>query len=79
MLNGWEKQNPGRVQSIFGAIQNAKPSQLADSQLFDFENLTIDRSGERQEYAYDDAEISASRVAFESQEAVVQFVDVSNV
>lgn len=77
MLVDWEKSNPGRVQSIFGALQNVKPSQLADNDLFDFENLSIDRSGEREAYEYDDAEITSSRTENMSDN-VVQFIEVSN-
>lgn len=44
MLQGWEKQHPGRVDTIFGAIQRVSPSQLADMDLFDFQSLEIDRS-----------------------------------
>lgn len=44
MLQGWEKRHPGRLDSIFGAIKNVAPSQLADAGLFDFESLAIDRS-----------------------------------
>lgn len=44
MLQGWQKQFPGRIESIFGAISNVAPSQLADGDLFDFKNLQIDRS-----------------------------------
>lgn len=44
MLQGWDKQYPGRVETIFSALQRVSPSQLADTQLFDFTNLTIDRS-----------------------------------
>ena len=40
MLSNWEKQFPGRNTNIFHAIQNIVPSQLADSRLFDFKNLT---------------------------------------
>ena len=43
MLQGWGKQYPGRLESIFTAIQNVSPSQLADNNLFDFKNLKIDR------------------------------------
>jgi tRNA 2-thiocytidine biosynthesis protein TtcA len=43
MLQGWGKQHPGRLESIFTAIQNVSPSQLADHHLFDFKNLKIDR------------------------------------
>ncbi|MBN4080559.1 tRNA 2-thiocytidine(32) synthetase TtcA [Beggiatoa alba] len=39
MLGDWEKQHPGRNTNIFHAIQNIVPSQLADTHLFDFENL----------------------------------------
>ena len=39
MLDEWEKQSPGRIENIFGALQNVAPSQLADAQLFDFAGL----------------------------------------
>jgi len=42
MLNGWDKQFPGRLESIFTSLQNISPSQLADSNLFDFSGLTRD-------------------------------------
>ncbi|MFT3931539.1 MAG: tRNA 2-thiocytidine(32) synthetase TtcA [Spongiibacteraceae bacterium] len=43
MLRGWQKKFPGRIESIFSAIQNVAPSQLADKSLFDFTNLKIER------------------------------------
>jgi len=43
MLLQWERQFPGRIDTIFGAIKNVSPSQLADTDLFDFANLTLDR------------------------------------
>lgn len=39
MLRAWEKCHPGRVENIFRALQNAAPSQLADSRWFDFAGL----------------------------------------
>jgi len=42
MLQEWDKKFPGRVESIFTAIKNVKPSQLADRNLFDFESLRAD-------------------------------------
>ncbi|HAR61677.1 MAG TPA: tRNA 2-thiocytidine(32) synthetase TtcA [Alcanivorax sp.] len=39
MLRRWDKEHPGRVESIFSSIQNIAPSQLADTSLFDFEHL----------------------------------------
>ncbi len=43
MLRGWQKKHPGRIESIFSAIQNVAPSQLADKALFDFANLKVER------------------------------------
>ncbi|WP_133719204.1 tRNA 2-thiocytidine(32) synthetase TtcA [Methylocaldum gracile] len=39
MLQSWEKQFPGRLETIFTALQNIAPSQLADRNLFDFIGL----------------------------------------
>ena len=44
MLRTWDQQFPGRIESIFSSIRNVSPSQLADSNLFDFKDLTLDRS-----------------------------------
>ena len=40
MLQQWNKDFPGRVESIFNSLKNIKPSQLLDKQMFDFGNLT---------------------------------------
>ncbi|MDX1452642.1 MAG: tRNA 2-thiocytidine(32) synthetase TtcA [Oleiphilaceae bacterium] len=62
MLQDWEKQHPSRIESIFSSLQNIAPSQMADTKLFDFENLKIDRSGERKPYEFElDQTISSSR------------------
>jgi len=39
MLQKWDREQPGRIENIFAAVQNIAPSQLADTRLFDFENL----------------------------------------
>ena len=39
MLSLWDKQFPGRLESIFASIQNIAPSQMADTSLFDFAGL----------------------------------------
>jgi tRNA 2-thiocytidine biosynthesis protein TtcA len=39
MLQTWEKQTPGRIDTIFASIQNVTLSHLADNQLFDFKSL----------------------------------------
>ena len=43
MLEGWERQFPGRIDTIFGAIKNVSPSQLADTELFNFTGLQLER------------------------------------
>jgi tRNA 2-thiocytidine biosynthesis protein TtcA len=43
MLRGWEKENPERIRSIFAAISNVQPSQLADRNLFGFDELKKDK------------------------------------
>ncbi len=40
MLNDWDKQFPGRIESMFNAMQNIVPSHMADSELFDFKSLS---------------------------------------
>ncbi|MGV8844736.1 MAG: tRNA 2-thiocytidine(32) synthetase TtcA [Pseudomonas sp.] len=44
MLQDWERTSPGRSESMFRALQNVIPSQLADRKLFDFTNLRIDEN-----------------------------------
>ena len=39
MLKSWERQYPGRVESMFKALANVKPSHLLDRALFDFASL----------------------------------------
>lgn len=39
MLRDWDRVHPGRSESIFSAIKNVAPSQLGDTQLFNFVDL----------------------------------------
>jgi len=43
MLADWEREYPGRTESIFRSLCNVSPSQLGDRQLFDFDNLRVER------------------------------------
>lgn len=43
MLREWDDAHPQRLASIFKAMQNVAPSQLADRELFDFETLCLER------------------------------------
>ncbi len=40
MLRSWDKQFPGRIESMFSALQNVVPSHLMDGTRFDFKGLT---------------------------------------
>ncbi|KGD73084.1 tRNA 2-thiocytidine biosynthesis protein TtcA [Tatumella morbirosei] len=62
MLTEWDKKEPGRVESVFKSLQNVSPSQLADRELFDFENLPLDRQGEREAYAFTEATVSSTNI-----------------
>lgn len=46
MLAEWERQYPGRTESIFRSIRNVSPSQLADGDLFNFTDLRVERDTE---------------------------------
>lgn len=41
MLQDWDRQFPGRIETMFRAIQNVVPSHLADTQLFAFKALEV--------------------------------------
>jgi len=43
MLAQWEREYPGRTETIFRSIRNVAPSQLADTGLFDFAELRVAR------------------------------------
>lgn len=60
MLQQWDRQYPGRTENIFKALQNISLSQMADTALYDFTGLTIDRSGEKAPYAFASSETSRS-------------------
>ncbi|MBG21995.1 MAG: tRNA 2-thiocytidine(32) synthetase TtcA [Idiomarinaceae bacterium] len=42
MLRQWDRQYPGRIESMFTAMQNVVPSHLADNQIFDFKSIAAD-------------------------------------
>lgn len=43
MLAEWEREYPGRTESIFRSICHISPSQLGDRSLFDFTGLRVER------------------------------------
>ncbi len=53
MLQNWDRQFPGRLETIFTSLQNVAPSQLADASLFDFANLEILQQSPMTEMTFD--------------------------
>jgi len=60
MLADWEHSEPGRVANIFRALQNVAPSQLGDTDRFNFADLHIDRSEEKEPYSFMEAQVTTS-------------------
>jgi tRNA 2-thiocytidine biosynthesis protein TtcA len=63
MLQDWEKQTPGRLDNIFRSLQNISPSQLADTEQFNFKDLELERkalSGDEDD-SYDNAQYPLAR------------------
>jgi tRNA 2-thiocytidine biosynthesis protein TtcA len=61
MMHQWERQYPGRTETMFTALQNVVPSHLMDAQRFDFKNIQLtgqaDNEGDK---AFDDEEMPTS-------------------
>jgi tRNA 2-thiocytidine biosynthesis protein TtcA len=47
ILDGWEKNSPGRRQVMFRSLMNTRPSHLLDPSLFDFAGLTRSATPQR--------------------------------
>ena len=57
MMQDWDKRFPGRSEAALTALQNVVPSHLADNQLFDFSNLTLDTPVEEGDIVFDEPEM----------------------
>lgn len=62
MLNSWDQESPGRVESVFKSTQSISLSQLSDHDLYNFSALTIDRTAEPKEQEFGGADISSSNL-----------------
>jgi len=72
MVNDWDKRFPGRVESMFRALQNVVPSHLCDTGLFDFAGLkTGDSPFENGDTAFDKEEFRDPPVPAEDGEEAV--------
>jgi tRNA 2-thiocytidine biosynthesis protein TtcA len=61
MLREWERDFPGRIESIFSGICNVAPSQLADPQLFNFAGLEAVREKAGVEFGREQAAVESGR------------------
>lgn len=59
MLQKWDKQYPGRIETMFSALQNVTASHLCDPALFDFKSIKrgVQLNGIEGDIAFDKAEI----------------------
>lgn len=75
MLHSWEKQYPGRTETLFSAIKNVSPSQLADTTLFNFTDLHANKNA----VAETQSDSCATVEIFTPNPGVVQFLDASDI
>lgn len=68
MLNGWDATHPGRVETIFTAMQNVVPSHLADPSIFNFKDLLIgDQLNSEGDIALDKPDVPSVPVGLEHE------------
>lgn len=59
MLENWERDHPGRIESIFTAMKNVVPSHLADDGLFPFRTLTRNSAVAEGDSVFDPVDLTA--------------------
>ncbi len=74
MLQGWEREQPGRVNNIFRAIANVEPSHLADFNLYDFKNLSQASSEDEDALFGDIANEGAALTLSSADETRIEFI-----
>ncbi|MES2675724.1 MAG: tRNA 2-thiocytidine(32) synthetase TtcA [Pseudomonadota bacterium] len=78
MLHAWEKQYPGRTETLFSAIKNVSPSQLADTALFNFNDLHTNTHGQLEPEVDSCANFVASK-DFAPSGDEVEYLDVNDI
>ena len=71
MLQDWNRRFPGRIESMFRALQNVAPSHLIDSNLYDFKAIAT------QEGPVEDGDIGFDEPAFTTENST-DFSDEDN-
>lgn len=78
MLQDWNKRFPGRIESMFRALQNVAPSHLVDKNLYDFKNITrSDSPVEDGDIGFDKPEFSIMQPKTDD-EAEINIINVTD-
>lgn len=78
MLQDWHRRYPGRIESMFRAMQNVTPSHLVDSKLHDFKSIKATGvASEDGDIAFDKPEFSQPAIADDSDDNAIQIVNLT--
>ena len=79
MMQDWDKRFPGRIESMFQALQNVVPSHLADPNLFDFSGLSHADKQFAGDTAFDSVSIQRLPSTADTDEALAAEANPSSV
>ncbi|OBX05691.1 tRNA 2-thiocytidine biosynthesis protein TtcA [Gallibacterium genomosp. 3] len=79
MLQAWDRQYPGRIETMFSALQNVVPSHLCDPKLFDFKTIRHGSSLENIEgdIAFDKPEIPTAPIMQDEENDFLEQTQIS--
>ncbi|PJG84092.1 tRNA 2-thiocytidine(32) synthetase TtcA [Caviibacterium pharyngocola] len=75
MLQTWDRLYPGRIETMFSAMQNIVPSHLCDNQLFDFKNIRHGQAldGVEGDIAFDKADLPTAPLLLDDEDDAQDF------
>ncbi len=80
MLNEWHDKFPGRIESMFTAMQNVVPSHLCDDELFDFKSISNESEiVDGGDIAFDEPDIKQSNVVEQDDNHKLQQLNIINI
>lgn len=78
MLQDWNRRYPGRIESMFRAMQNVTPSHLVDSNLYNFKEIKATGiASEDGDIAFDKPDFSTPVRAEEAEDNAIQIVNLT--